>query len=200
MTTRLQRDFGTATNNKIFTVSVWLKKQKVGNTHVILCGSGASHARPTPEFIAGSNGKISFYSYNGSGYDVQIQTTRVLRDVNGWYHIVMAVDTTQATASNRIKLYVNGIQETSFSPENYPSQNIVLGMNNNTPHCIGGSTFNGYGNGNNMCLMSHFHFIDGTAYTPSAFGETDATTGEWKIKTVSISYLWKQWCLYFKRW
>ena len=182
MTTRLQRDFGTATNNKIFTISVWIKKQKVANTHTILCGSGSSHARPTPELTVGSDGKTSFYSYNGSGYDVKIRTNRLFKDLSGWYHIVMAVDTTQSTASNRIKIYVNGEQETSFSPEDYPSQNLVLGMNNNTPHCIGGSTFGGYNGGNELCLMSHYHFADGTAYTPSTFGETDSTTGEWKIK------------------
>jgi len=189
MTTRLQRDFGTATNNKIFTVSVWIKKNKIGNTHTILCGSGSSHARPTPEFILGSLGQISFFSYNGSDYDIQLDSNAKYRDINGWYHLVMAVDTTQATASNRIKFYMNGEQVTSLNNTTYPSQNLVCGMNNNVPHCIGGSTFGSYGGGNNDCIMSHFHFIDGIAYTPSAFGETDATTGEWKIKTSpSVTY------------
>jgi len=191
MSTRLQRTFGTATNNKIFTVSVWVKKQKVGFTHVLLEGSGVSHGRPSPQLLLNSSGRLILDSYNGSDYDVRLHSTRLFRDLNGWYHVVMAVDTTQATASNRVKFYVNGEQITDFESglESYPSQNLVLSMNHSTHHVIGGSANAGFSGGNEHCIMSHYHLTDGTTYDASAFGETDSTTGEWKIKTSpSVTY------------
>jgi hypothetical protein len=102
--------------------------------------------------------------------------------------MVVSIDTTQATASDRVKLYINGVQETSFSTATYPSQNadLIVGTANvfligETGYQSGGQNFDG--------LMSHFHHIDGTAYDASAFGSTDSTTGEWKIKTSpSVTY------------
>ncbi len=106
-------------------------------------------------------------------------------------HIVIVMDTAQATAANRLKLYVNGVEETAFDTDNRSSisQDSDMGYNSNGVHTIGGyqssgSAYPGY-NG----IMSHVHFTDGYAYTPSAFGETDSTTGEWKINTTpSVSY------------
>ena len=186
MATSIQRTFGTPTNNKIFTYSVWLKINSTSVTHPLL--SGGSSSRPSPEITLASDGKLKFNSYNGSGYDVELQTSALYRDVNGWYHIVVAVDTTQATASNRVKFYVNGEQVTSFSTSTYPSQNFVLQMNEAYTHVIGGYTFGGISaNADNM-LLSHVHFIDGTAYDATAFGEYDSN-GVWKAKTSpSVTY------------
>ena len=100
---------------------------------------------------------------------------------------MLAVDTTQATASNRIKLYINGEQETSFSTSNYMSQNYDTYFNVNSKfHRIGGRIDNvEYFDG----LMAHVHFIDGTAYDADTFGETDSTSGIWKPKTgPSVTY------------
>jgi hypothetical protein len=181
MGVRLQNTFGTPTNNKIFTLSFWIKKNNIGATHTVFCGGSSS--RPTPQLVLDGTGKFAFSSYNGSGYDVELRSNMLFRDPNGWYHVVMAVDTTQATSSNRVKAYVNGEQITSWGTESYPSQNFVLEMNNAHTHVIGGSTYNGPTGSMSECILSHYNFIDGIAYTPSAFGSTDTTTGEWKINT-----------------
>jgi hypothetical protein len=113
---------------------------------------------------------------SGATVDWRI-STQVFRDPSAWYHIVLAIDTTQATASDRIKLYVNGQQITSFSTTNNPTQNLDLAFNGTMAHYISGSPaaggffFNGY--------MTEVNFIDGQALTPSSFGAFDAQTGVW---------------------
>ena len=121
------------------------------------------------------------------GTIASVQTNRKFRDTNAWYHIVVAYDTTQSTASNRIKIYVNGTQETALSATTYPSQNHNGRINNNVLQHIG-RTSSGYPNYFDG-LMSHIHFCDGYAYDADDFGSTDSTTGEWKINTSpSVSY------------
>jgi hypothetical protein len=108
-------------------------------------------------------------------------TTQVFRDPSAWYHIVLNVDTTQATSSDRMKLYVNGQQITAFSSSTYPSLNEDLPINAAAAHDIGKANyFNGY--------MTEINFIDGQALTPSSFGETNAQTGVWQPKAYSGSY------------
>ena len=75
-------------------------------------------------------------------------------------------------------IYVNGVQETSFSTSTYPSQDANVSVNESGTVYIGGQNGSNYFDG----IMSHVHWVDGTAYTPTTFGETDVTTGEWKIK------------------
>jgi len=98
-----------------------------------------------------------------------LQTTAVFRDPSAWYHILLAVDTTQATASNRLKLYVNGSQITAFALANYPSQNLDLPINATGEHDIGVSA---------DFYLADVHLIDGQALTPSSFTEVSATTGQ----------------------
>jgi hypothetical protein len=111
-------------------------------------------------------------------------SSAVYRDLSAWYHIVVAFDTPNATASNRYKVYVNGSQITGT--DNYPSQNDDTGWNMAQLHSIGRSHidstnyFNGY--------ITEFYSIDGQALTPSSFGETDAQTGVWKPKSYSGTY------------
>ena len=118
---------------------------------------------------------------------MELTTNRKFRDTTAWYHIVVTIDTTESTAADRVKMYINGVQETSFSTATYPAQNYSsLRLNNNgdrrtigTIYDGGGSAGSGYFDGS----MSHVHWVDGTAYQASTFGSTDATTGEWKINT-----------------
>jgi hypothetical protein len=106
-----------------------------------------------------------------------ITTTQVFRDVSAWYHFVIAVDTTQATGSNRVKIYVNGLQITAFDDSNYPSQDFLTAINNNVAHEIG---LRGYGPDLYLnSYLTEINFIDGQALTPSSFGETNETTGVW---------------------
>ena len=118
----------------------------------------------------------------GGGSTYWRKTNRVFRDTSAWYHIVIAFDTTQSTANDRIKLYVNGVQETSFSTTNNPSQNDDLGLNFEK-QAIGYNTvdnnsgFNGY--------MAEVLIQDGTASAPTEFGEFDSVSGVWKPKDLS---------------
>ncbi len=175
-----------AGNRKTFTISTWVKRNSLTTNQAILsCYTGVNDDTGWIEFRFQGNGD----SIHLSGYDTNFfRTNRACRDTNGWMHIVVAVDTTQATASNRIKLYVNGVQETSFAAQTQPSQNADLPFNaNNIALNVGKHPTNSsnYFDGS----MSHFHFIDGTAYDASAFGETDTTTSEWKAKTSpSVTY------------
>ena len=178
----LYRTLGTPTNANKGTVSHWVKRSNVGastqyGTFAAWNNGGAAADRGHCNIY---DDTIYFYNQQTS---TTVQTNRKFRDVNGWYHWVIAWDTTQATASDRVKIYVNGVQETSFGTSNYPGQNNTMEFN------VSGRRF-GVGcvasNGNAGYFwdgqMAHFHFVDGTAYTPTTFGETDATTGIWKPK------------------
>ena len=170
-------------NKQIWTWSGWVKK------------SGATQWGGL--FQAGNNNNITdiyFFSdstltvrdWNGSSLDMYLITNRLFRDVSAWMHIVVAVDTTQGTASNRVKIYVNGTQETSFSTETYPSQNLDTNFNDTShqnilgvAYQIGGSAqyYDGY--------MAEVAFIDGQQLDPTSFGEFDEDTGIWKPIDVS---------------
>ncbi len=178
MSTYLDRT-QTAGNRKTFTISAWVKRvNRMGTyTHLFTAGPNPG-AWDTLRFD--NDDQLAFRINNDSNV---IKLNRKFRDTNAWYHIVLTVDTTQATASDRVKIYVNGVQQSSFSSAGYPSQNQDLSFNNNGLTLrIGDSTWSPgsqYLDG----LMSHVHFTDGTAYPASTFGSTDSTTGEWKIST-----------------
>jgi hypothetical protein len=132
----------------------------------------------------GDNGRLEVLNFSTT-YDMRIETTQVFRDVSAWYHLVVAIDTTQATSTNRVKIYINGSQVTALSTTTYPSQNFETDVNNTNSHKIGvqGSSYgrhNGY--------LTEVNFIDGQALTPSSFGETDSATGVWKPKAYTGTY------------
>ena len=171
---------GTPTNRKKFTGSAWVKRARASGTEAIIWTGSDSNNWTMFKF---TNSNLLAQFRNSSSDVVFLQTNRVFRDTSSWYHIVCAVDTTQATASDRVKLYVNGVQETSFSTATYPSQNLDL--DTTTEQKVGLQHTTQYFDGS----MSHVHFTDGTTYDASAFGETDATTGEWVGKTSpSVTY------------
>ena len=176
---------GTVTNNKIFTFSAWIKRSTISTTQNSIFASYPSGTSNDLLYMPTAD-TLGFWGAISGSQSVFYLTNRVLRDVSAWYHIVLAVDTTQATASDRVKIYINGVQETSFSQSSAPAQNTEFRLAKaSNPQEIGsqngGSTFDG--------LMSHVHFVDGTAYTPSAFGSTDNVTGQWKINTSpSVNY------------
>ena len=184
MATYLDRTF-TAGNRKTMTFSAWVKRTGNLGTYAHLFTSS-----PNPgswDSIRIENDRKVGVHLVGDGK--LIRTNRELWDPHAWYHIVVAIDTTQATASNRVKIYINGEQETDLNSSTYPDQNTDLNFNDNGKTCrIGDNTWS---TGNEWFggLASHWHFTDGTAYTPSAFGSTDSTTGEWKINAnPSVTY------------
>jgi hypothetical protein len=178
--TRLTKTFSGASNRKTFTFSFWVKRTKI-STGMYIANAGAGG---NPEAGIEFNSDDTFTFWEGGVYNQK--PTRKFRDVNAWYHIVVAVDTTQATEANRVKIYVNGVQETVMTTNTFPSQNADLSWNTTLLHTIGAY----YGGSNYFDgILSHFHFIDGTAYAASDFGESDSTSGIWKPKTSpSVTY------------
>ena len=190
--TYLTRTPSTNGNQKKWTWSGWIKIDgKSGDAtyqYLLNCVIGSGY-RYT--YIAVRHGTIEtyggVYSTSSSSNSFDVTTNRLLRDPSNWYHVVVVYDSAQSTSTDRVKIYINGVQETSFQGYvgggslTYPAQNTDSFMNvTTTPNKIGES-FNG--------SMSHVHFCDGYAYQPSDFGSTDSTTGEWKINTTpSINY------------
>jgi hypothetical protein len=178
----LSRTPGSAGNRRTFTWSGWVKR-----------GSIATSLQPLFFSEPGSNGSGFYFTQNTlqwydfvGGTDYGNATTAVFRDPSAWYHIVLAIDTTQATASNRAKVYVNGVAQTFTQNYGDMPQNFDTSINTTSSHLIGretslvGTTFDGY--------MTEVNFIDGQALTPSSFGETDTTTGSWKPKAYTGTY------------
>ena len=178
----LNRTQGTATSRRIFTISVWVKRSNLSAQQQIFETWLDNNNRFDVQFPASD--KLLVQNTLSGLSSINIETSRLFRDTSAWYHIVVKVDTTQATASNRVEIYINGSQETSLSPETYPSQDLDLALGTSSYtnflgkySSSGGNYFDGY--------MSHFAFVDGTALTPPSFGETDSTSGIWKFKSPS---------------
>jgi len=180
--TYLSRSNGTPTSQQIFTFSAWVKRSKLnpsGNNMQLFSQYNDTSNRMDFRFQTGDT--IDFYHTSSLG---RITTNRLFRDTSAWYHIVLRVDTTQATSSDRYRLYINGVQETSFSTATYPSQNANLGTNFST-FSIGDDS---YGSSDFDGCMTHIHYTDGQSYDATAFGQTDAN-GVWTIKTSpSVTY------------
>jgi hypothetical protein len=178
----LNRTPATTTNRTTFTWSGWIKRTTLGGQYIIY----AAEQNDNLQFwVQWDNDTINVFDYQ-SAYNLRLITTAVYRDPSAWYHIVIAVDTTQATSSNRIKLYVNGVQVTSFTTETYPSQNYTTMVNyTSAPNFLGkGVVVPRY----LPSYMTEVNLIDGSQLTPSSFGETNAQTGVWQPKAYSGSY------------
>ena len=188
---KLQRTLGSSGNRRTFTWSGWVKRGAFGHQALFSSttevGSGNSHTY----LIFNSSHQLNAQSYNYSGGTAyNLITNQLFRDPSAWYHIVWAVDTTQSTSSNRIKLYVNGEQVTSFSTAVYPSQDYEGLINNSSykmlmgnafPSLTNNSPFDGY--------LAEATFIDGLQLTPTSFGETNAATGQWvPINTSGLTF------------
>jgi hypothetical protein len=175
-TDSLSRTPSSASNRRTFTISMWFKRSSLtsdnGYSALFTASSGDSG------IFLNNDGTLEWYEASG-----QLDTSRVFRDVSAWYHVVVAFDTTQGTASNRVKLYINGVQETAFDTESYPSENAEGLINNTAKHAIGvraTSTNMAYGG-----YMAEVVLIDGTALDPTSFGEFDSDSGIWKPIDVS---------------
>jgi hypothetical protein len=168
------------------TFSFWVKFHNArtdGNDYFLF--SSYTDANSRMHIKIDGNGNLDINERMSSSTSINLITDAEYRDTSGWYHFVVAINTTQGTAADRVKVYVNGEQITSFSTETYPSQNEDIHcLQGNITHYLG--CYGGNVNSANYCLdgsMSHLHFADGQQYAASVFGETDATTGIWKIKT-----------------
>ena len=172
--TELSKTFS-ASNRKTWTFSAWIKFSSFGGV-----GLFAAYADSSNRSYFGINGshQLLLYAQQSGSDTCSVYSTQVFRDPSAWYHIMCVCDTTQSTSTDRVKFYVNGSQaDVTFS--HTPDQNEDLYLNGGYEHAVGSRDGSSYFDG----LMSHVHFADGTAYTPSTFGSTDSTTGEWKINT-----------------
>ena len=178
--TYLQRTPTTRTNNKKFTFSCWFKRSKITSPGYIAINYESGNDRGY--VVIDSNDKFNVYDKAGGVDRLNILSNFVLRDTNAWYHLVYSVDST--AASNRVKFYINGVDRyNDFTVTTAMSQDSTVGFQQGTTSNgfkigsqeAGSTTFNG--------LMSHINFVDGLQLDASTFGETDSTTGEWKILT-----------------
>ena len=165
-------------NRRTWTYSTWVKKTELfgaGSVGGTLFGAYLdSNDRARIEQYGdelGLHGKISGTTA------VNVRTTMALRDTASWYHCMVVLDTTQATESNRVKIYVNGVQHTSMIVATYPPQNYQFAINNAVNHFVGQKG----DNTDYFCgYMAETYFIDGQALTPTSFGEFDEDSGIWK--------------------
>jgi len=182
--TYLTRTPSSTGSQTTFTFSFWWKNNCVHGNDKCFFSSGLNADNYC--FIRTTGEKVEFLALDNSSATMRYKPSRLYRDNNAWYHIVIAIDTTQASG-NRLKWYTNGVRETAFDISTEPSQNTnLLYINDTTTHAIGRKnvTSDKYMEG----TLSHYHFIDGTAYDASAFGEYDAN-GVWKINTSpSVTY------------
>ena len=164
----LYRDNPTAGNRRTFTISMWFKrgfKMEAGDDFLMSQGSNARY------HFAADTIRFMF-----SGNSTELESVRKLRDTSAWYHVVLAVDTTQATASNRVKCYVNG-QQNPWSNTKYPSQNEESDWMNTNDMYLGG--WQGDGSYDISAYFAEVAVIDGTQYAASDFGEYDDDSGIW---------------------
>ena len=176
----LSRTPSTAGNRKTWTWAGWVKASRLGTYRGIFEGYTGSPAAAnrTSLQLANADQIDVLFDNTSSG---RLTTTQVFRDPSAWYHIVFACDTTQATASNRFKIYINGSQVTTFAAATYPSQNYDTGINTTQAHYMGRVVDPLYAD----FYLADIHFIDGQALPPTSFTEVSATTGRLEPKAYS---------------
>ena len=178
-TTQLNKTLGTPTNNYKWTISCWIKRAALGDQTIMSARvDGSNNAR----LYFNSSDQLSIVDYQSTN-KMELVTSSVYRDVGAFYNIVVSSD--NSLGSPVTKMYVNGVETTNGTSTQY-SQNQANLWNSAIAHYIGQNGASAsYYNG----LISYFSFVDGTAYDQSYFGETNAATGIWKIKTSpSVTY------------
>ena len=167
------RTFGTPTSTTTWSLSWWVKRGNLTANAQIFSAGG--------DFIYFGGATLVIKAVSGA----VLETSQVFRDPSAWYHFLVVADTTNATADNRVKFYVNGSQVTAFSSRTNPSQNAATIFNAaSSSNRIGGTGSAEFVDG----YLTEINFIDGQALTPASFGETDAVTGVWKPKKYAGTY------------
>ena len=170
----LSKTFGSEGSKRTMTFSFWIKRGEFGDERYFLYSAGAD--ANNRDAIATMDESLDIIFQRNDTTYYRLRTNRLFRDPSAWYHIVVAIDTTDGTSSNRIKLYVNGVQESSFATSDYPTQNLDLYFNDDIAQTIGrySQSDSDHWDGH----IADFYFIDGTQYAASNFGETD-DNGVW---------------------
>ena len=190
----LEKTFSSAGNRRTFTASVWVKRSRLNDRQAIFSASadGSNEC-----FIWFDTDDELFVKENTSNStDFEIRTNRKFRDPSAWYHIVVAYDTTNSTSGDRVRIYVNGVEETSFANETQPDQNFQTKFNKNSQALnigrmnYGQEYFGGY--------LTEIHWVDGSQLAPTSFGEFD-DNGVWIPKKYTGSYGTNGYFLQFKQ-
>ena len=176
----------TPTSSKIGTFSFWVKRTELGANYMIVSGNSARYSR----MFFNSSDQIQLYSGDSSWNSVQPITNAVFRDTSAWYHIVLRLDSTDSTAANRLRLYVNGEEQTWSTSPNITQDGVLTLCQFGSPtwHSWGSNLsyfspsayFSGY--------LAEVHYVDGQALAPTEFGETDSDSGIWKPKEYDGTY------------
>jgi len=183
----LNKTLGTPTDIDKATFSTWIKFSDVTSSNDTAIFAATADGNNTTHLEKLGSQVFRLNMREGSSYIGVLTTNRKFRDPSAWYHIVVAFDTTQGTGSNRIKLYINGVQETSFSTATYPTQNVDLRFNTS------GQVFRiGHrGDAGNYpdAYFAETVFIDGQQLAADQFGEFDEDSGIWKpIKVSGLTF------------
>ena len=174
---RLNRTLGTPTNNLKWTYSFWIKRSKLGEEVAIT--EALTDSQNKGIILFRSDDKLEILDLISDSYVMQKKTNRVFRDTASWYHIVFSNDST--AGSPDLKIYVNGVEETSLATDNEYSQNQAGSFNSALANHIGASASSRFSN----CYFSEFVFIDGQQLAADQFGEFDEDSGIWKPIDVS---------------
>ena len=186
----LSRTLGTASNRKIWTYSLWMKRATLGTRQMFFTVAAGGGAQGIIEFDQGDGGdggmdKLVVNNETSGTTALNWELEIAFRDPAAWYNFVFVYDSTQSTTNDRFKCYVNGTLQTAWDRNSTPGQNEEQAFNNALDHRIGeGHTAANYFDG----YMAEIHFIDGTAKAASDFGETSSDTGQWVPKAYSGSY------------
>ena len=179
-----------ATSSRIMTISFWCKRSGPSDQNLRIICADTSGSNDQRDCLLFTGNKLNLFIDNTD--DGHLKTNRLFRDAAAWYHIVVAIDTTQGTAANRVKIYVNGVQETSFETSGtgvvYPDQNYdILGFGQNGREMTIGADTDGGGNDDEYDgYLAEFVFIDGQQLAPTSFGEFDEDSPTiWKPIDVS---------------
>ena len=177
--TYLTRTPTTAGSTTKGTYSGWIKRGIISANYPRLWHETPSSGNYFEIFFKDTDELDVYCNFNGSKR-AEVKTHKKFIDCTAWYHIVVAVDSSQGTAADRIKIYVNGVQETSMATTDYPGSGDNMKFNGS-----GGSVWIGKDAAGNYFdgVMAHVQWVDGLQLAPTEFGSVDATTGEWKIKT-----------------
>ena len=181
----LSRTPASASNRKTWTWSGWVKIGNISSSAImVLLGSGDGTTNNYTRFQFNSNKLVLLNAVSATNYG-EITTTAVYRDPSAWYHVVLAVDTTNATAANRAIIYINGVQATSTISTTFVSSSDTW-INSANAQYISRQSYSpqDYLDG----YLAEVNFIDGQALTPSSFGSTNALTGVWQPARYTGTY------------
>ena len=175
--TQLSRTISSSGSHTIATLSCWVKKTLINVEQFLFYNLENGNNNCRVRF--NSSNKLEIEGLQGGSQSYTLRTVRTFEDPSAWFHLVIRYDSTDSTADNRIRVYVNGTEETDLENRANPSSSANMSFNEAGTVYIGGQAGSNYFDG----LLAHYHWVDGTSYAPTVFGETDSTSGLWVPKT-----------------